>query len=36
VDLREIEWDGADWLHLAQDRDQLCVTVVTVLNRQVP
>jgi hypothetical protein len=22
MDLREIEWDGIDWLNLAQDRDQ--------------
>jgi hypothetical protein len=22
IDLREIEWDGMDWLDLAQDRDQ--------------
>jgi hypothetical protein len=22
VDLREIEWEGVDWMHLAQDRDQ--------------
>jgi hypothetical protein len=21
MDLREIEWDGIDWIHLAQDRD---------------
>jgi hypothetical protein len=22
MDLREIEWDGMEWLDLAQDRDQ--------------
>jgi hypothetical protein len=22
MDLREIEWDGIDWIELAQDRDQ--------------
>jgi hypothetical protein len=22
MDLREIEWRGMDWIHLAQDRDQ--------------
>jgi hypothetical protein len=22
IDLREIEWDGGDWIDLAQDRDQ--------------
>jgi len=21
LDHREIEWDGVDWIHLAQDRD---------------
>jgi hypothetical protein len=23
MDLREIGWGGMDWIHLAQDRDQL-------------
>jgi hypothetical protein len=22
TDFREIEWDGVEWMHLAQDRDQ--------------
>jgi hypothetical protein len=22
IDLREIGWDGMDWIHLAEDRDQ--------------
>jgi hypothetical protein len=22
IDLREIEWDGMDWMYVAQDRDQ--------------
>jgi hypothetical protein len=22
MDLREIRWEGEDWIHLAQDRDQ--------------
>jgi hypothetical protein len=22
INLREIKWDGMDWIHLAQDRDQ--------------
>jgi hypothetical protein len=21
MDLREIEWEGVDWIHVAQDRD---------------
>jgi hypothetical protein len=34
--LREIEWDGMDWIHLAQDRDQWRVLVNTVMNLRVP
>jgi hypothetical protein len=22
MDLREVGWEGVDWMHLAQDRDQ--------------
>jgi hypothetical protein len=22
IDLRELMWEGVDWMHLAQDRDQ--------------
>jgi len=22
MDLREVEWESVDWIHLAQDRDQ--------------
>jgi hypothetical protein len=36
MDLREIGWEGVDWIHLAQDRDQWQVVVNTVLNLQVP
>jgi hypothetical protein len=32
IDLREIEWDGADWIDMAQDRDQWRYLVNTVLN----
>jgi hypothetical protein len=32
MDLREIGWDGMDWIHLAQDRDQWRALV----NLQVP
>jgi hypothetical protein len=32
IDLREIGWDGTDWIHLAQDRDQLRALVDTVMN----
>jgi hypothetical protein len=36
MDLREIGWDGMDWIHLAQDRDQWRVLVNTVTNFRVP
>jgi hypothetical protein len=32
IDLREIGWDGMDWIDLAQDRDQWRATVNTVIN----
>jgi hypothetical protein len=34
--LREIEIDGANWIHLAQDRVQWRAFVNTVLNLRVP
>jgi hypothetical protein len=36
LDLREIRWDGMDWIHLAQDRDQWRALVNTVMNLRVP
>jgi hypothetical protein len=36
MDLREIEWDGMDWIDLAQVRDQLRALVNTVVNLRVP
>jgi hypothetical protein len=36
MDLREIGWDGVDWIELAQDRDQWMVLVNTVMNLRVP
>jgi hypothetical protein len=36
LDLREIGWDGGDWIDLAQDRDQWRAPVNTVMNLQVP
>jgi hypothetical protein len=36
MDLREIGWDGVDWIELAQDRDQWRALVNTVMNLQVP
>jgi hypothetical protein len=31
-DLREIGWEGVDWMHLAQDRDQWRAAVNTVMK----
>jgi hypothetical protein len=36
MDLREIRWEGVEWMHLAQDRDQWRATVNTVMNLRVP
>jgi hypothetical protein len=32
MDLKEIEWDGMDWIGLAHDRDQWRSLVNTVIN----
>jgi hypothetical protein len=32
VDLREIVWDGMNWIDLAQDRDQWRALVNTAMN----
>jgi hypothetical protein len=36
MDLREIGWDGMDWIDLAQNRDQWKALVNTVMNLRVP
>jgi hypothetical protein len=36
IDLREIGWDGMDWIDLAKDRDQWRALVNTVMNLRVP
>jgi hypothetical protein len=36
MDVREIGWDGVDWIELAQDRDQWRALVNTVMNHRVP
>jgi hypothetical protein len=36
VDLREIEWDGVDWIDMAQDRDKSRALLNKVLNLGVP
>jgi hypothetical protein len=34
--LREIGWDGMDWIDLSQDRDQWRALVNAVMNLRVP
>jgi hypothetical protein len=36
MDLWEIGWEGVDWMHLAQDRDQWQALVNMVMNLRVP
>jgi hypothetical protein len=36
MDLREIGWDGMDWIDLTQDRDQWRTLVNKVMNLRVP
>jgi hypothetical protein len=36
MDLREIGWDGMDWIDLAQHRDKWRALVNTVMNFRVP
>jgi hypothetical protein len=33
--LREIGWEGIDWMHLAEDRDGCQVLVNTIMNLRV-
>jgi hypothetical protein len=36
TDLREIGWDGGDWIDLSQDRDQWRALVKAAMNLRVP
>jgi hypothetical protein len=36
IDLREIELEGVDWIHLAQDRDRCPALVNTVMILRIP
>jgi hypothetical protein len=36
IELREIGWDGMDWIELAQDIDQWRALVNTVMNLRLP
>jgi hypothetical protein len=36
INLREVGWDGRDWIDLAQDRDRWRAYVNAVMNLRVP
>jgi hypothetical protein len=36
MNLREMWWEGVDWIHLAQDMDQWQAVLNTVKNFRVP
>jgi hypothetical protein len=36
MNLREILWEGVDWMHLSQGRDQWRAVVNTVMKFRVP
>jgi hypothetical protein len=36
MDLKEIEWEGVDWLYVAQDGDQWWALVNMAVNIRVP
>jgi hypothetical protein len=36
MDLREIGWNGKNWIDLAQDKEQWRVLVNMVMNLQIP
>jgi hypothetical protein len=35
-DIREMGWDGMDWIDMVQDRDQFMALMNTVMNLRVP
>jgi hypothetical protein len=35
MDLKEVGWEGVDWIHMAQDRDRWLAVVNAVMNLRV-
>jgi hypothetical protein len=36
MNLKETGWEGVDWMHVAQDRDQWRAIANTIMNLRVP
>jgi hypothetical protein len=36
MDIQEVEWDGMEWIDMAQDRDRWRAVVSAVMNLRVP
>jgi hypothetical protein len=36
MDLKEVEWEGVDWIDMAQDRNRWRALVSAVMNLRVP
>jgi hypothetical protein len=36
MDLQKVEWEGVDWIDMAQDRDRWRAVVNAVMNLRVP
>jgi hypothetical protein len=36
MDLKDMKYEGVDWIHVAEDRDQWRALVNTVINIRVP
>lgn len=36
VGRKKIEWDGVDWIHLAQDREKWRAVTQSLMNLRVP
>jgi hypothetical protein len=36
INLKQIGWDGMDWIKVTQDRDQCRALLITVMNLRVP